>query len=210
MLAVPPWEPSLDTDGSVVYGLIYWLTTADEETLDGFEGFHLSKCGGRNPVEGERKWKPYLQGRCDYNKFYLKVGIERWIVPAPGSSVGAGGIDSSKIFDVNSPDVEFGGKVITALVYVDEMRTTPGRIKEEYVARLSRAALESIPYGMPESWFDANMKRHGVEWWKAGGVKNDRDYSKLFLVAPPKEEWEDLRARLLIEDIQKKEHKEGK
>lgn len=56
------------------------------------------------------------------------------------------------------------GKVVSALVYVDGLRTTEGRIREEYVFRMRRAFREAVERGVPRGWMEGVFgRRFGVE-----------------------------------------------
>ncbi|MCJ1411492.1 hypothetical protein MMC19_005582 [Ptychographa xylographoides] len=50
------------------------------------------------------------------------------------------------------------GRLVDALVYVDRLRTKGGRIKDEYVLRMSRAVREAATKGLPAQWMETVIR----------------------------------------------------
>lgn len=88
------------------------------------------------PVDEERlDW--YEGVPEDYTKEVLAV--EMW-----EAAHGEGSVSESSL--------EGAGRIVSALVYVDGLRTTEGTIKEEYVFRMRRAFREAVERGVPRGW----------------------------------------------------------
>lgn len=160
-------------DESLVWGLIYNLSAEDEARLDKFEGHDQGRnpLPALNPEPSEQLQKPYLQGNWDYNKHYLPVTVTKWLA-------------DPNLYGVIAPDwtaesYHSAPTSIRALVYVDEFRTTPGRINQEYIGRMNRAIRESIQLGLSQTWVDAIMRPYiplGVEVNDDGYVGTDKGY----------------------------------
>jgi ATP-dependent phosphoenolpyruvate carboxykinase len=80
--------------------------------------------------------RPSEQGAGDYNKWYVDVKVVKTLV---------------KDFDIEEEE--------RVLVYVDEMRTTVGEPKAEYVGRMNRGIRESMELGLPEKWVEEVMRK---------------------------------------------------
>lgn len=158
-------------DESTVWGLVYNLSADDEARLDKFEGHDESRnpFPEINPTLSLRQKIPYTQGNWDYNKHYLPVTVTKWLADPNGYGVKA----SNWAVEHGSPTS------VRVLVYVDELRTTPGRISWEYIGRMNRAIRESVELGLPQAWVDAVMRQYipsGVEVDHEGYVGNDNGY----------------------------------
>ncbi|KAF7506281.1 hypothetical protein GJ744_012089 [Endocarpon pusillum] len=171
-----------DDDDSVVWGLIYNLTAVSESILDGYEGHHTcrnpSPTPNPSPDADEVQRKPFLQGRWDYNKLYLPVRVTRWLQDPVNYGVGsirsyAPSPEATSTSDkADQAADESEGTEITALVYVDEIRTRPGPVKPEYVGRMNRAIRQSVELGIPKGWVERVMRR-----WIVDGVEvGERGY----------------------------------
>ncbi|RMZ81845.1 hypothetical protein DV738_g2097, partial [Chaetothyriales sp. CBS 135597] len=141
---------------STVYGILYAMHPADEAALDRYEG-HTPD---RNP-HPEPNYRPFLQGTWVYNKHYLRVHVVKWLVGNGDNGNGRRGVHVESRGQGGEDD-----DVVRALVYVDEVRTQPGRINTEYIGRMNRAIDESTALGLPVDWVDAVIRPHvqpGVE-----------------------------------------------
>ncbi|KAL6246321.1 hypothetical protein RBB50_006557 [Rhinocladiella similis] len=141
---------------NVVWGVLYNMHPTDEARLDMYEGHNEA----RNPTPrpntdpATKRIKSHLQDGWDYNKHYLPVTVTRWIRDPREY-----GLDIT-------PDVNHDGttsdrppSVVSALVYVDEFRTEPGRIVREYIGRMNRGIEESVALGVPSVWVERVMRR---------------------------------------------------
>lgn len=179
---------SADTDASTVWGVLYNLTPADEAALDRNEGWSEAKKGSVNPLVEQKKWKPFEQGRSTYNKFYLLVRVEKWLVPNPKETFGL-----RKAYHE--------GSGVRSLIYVDEIDTVQGRIRPAYIRRMGRAVRESIPLGIPERYIENVMSQHGID-------KNDPNSFTDDIAPgvdadpPPKANWEAIREQILVDEIE--------
>ncbi|ERF70814.1 hypothetical protein EPUS_02336 [Endocarpon pusillum Z07020] len=163
-----------DDDSSVVWGLIYNLTAGSESILDGYEGHHTYRnptpTPNPSPDAEEVRRKPFLQGTWDYNKLYLPVRVTKWLQDpvtygVVGSKSYAPEARSKSENADQAAEMETG---ITALVYVDELRTSPGPVKPEYVGRMNRAIRQSVELGIPRGWVERVMRRWIVEGVEVG------------------------------------------
>lgn len=131
----------------VVWGILYNLSAGDEELLDAHEGHSVYRNAFASPNPStdpaEKRRKPYLQGSWDYNKLYLPVRVTRWLQPHGRYKV---------------PQSELQTGKITALAYIDELRTNQSRPKPEYITRMNRAIRESIKLGLPADWVDKTLR----------------------------------------------------
>lgn len=154
VVALSPTEAA--DDSTTVWGILYNLSAEDEAKLDKFEGHNEERNPKPeiNPDPSQQQMRPYLQGEWDYNKHYLPMTVTKWLA------------DPNQ-FGVNAPEWEEQRPVsVRGLVYVDETRTKPGKITQEYIGRMNRAIRESIELGMPEEWVNKVMRQHipaGIE-----------------------------------------------
>ncbi|KAJ9653291.1 hypothetical protein H2198_007535 [Neophaeococcomyces mojaviensis] len=160
------------SNDNIVWGVLYNLSAEDETRLDIFEGHDT----GRNPQPqvnpdpSKQQEVPYLQGNWDYNKHYLPVTVTTWLVDPNTYGI--------EVPDW-SADKEQGPTSVRVLVYVDELRTKPGNINQEYIGRMNRAIRESVALGLPQDWVDAVMRRSipaGIEVDHEGYVGTERGY----------------------------------
>lgn len=169
VVSLPPNnQPS---HNNVVWGVVYNLSAEDEARLDMYEG-HDERRNPKprvNPDPSKQQEVPFLQGEWDYNKHYLPITVSRWLRdPAEY------GIKVETWKDEQTQPVS-----IRALVYVDELRTKPGKINEEYIGRMNRAIRHSVELGLPKDWVDAVMRRYippGVEVDHEGYIGTDQGY----------------------------------
>lgn len=189
VVALP--EANAATNENVVWGIVYNLSAEDEARLDMFEG-HDER---RNPAPrlnsdpSEQQRKPYLQGDWDYNKHYLPVTVTRWIADPSDYGVQAGDTVTAHHNAASS---------IRVLVYVDELRTKPGKINQEYIGRMNRAIRESVALGIPQKWIDTTMRKYipaGIEVDDEGYIGTDQGY----VAAEATETASDLKERVLRE-----------
>lgn len=132
-----------------VWGVLYYLDRTDEGVLDGFEGVDDEAPPGDNDGNGGGPGvdvRPRGQGDGDYNKWFVKAGIKRWIGDNTSTGNGDGDADADAEVDV--------------LVYVDEERIQMGPPKEEYIGRMNRGIRECIPLGVDEGWIGDVMRRY--------------------------------------------------
>lgn len=186
VVALP--ETNKATDENVVWGVVYNLSAEDEARLDMFEGHDdlRNPAPRMNPDPSEQQRKPYLQGGWDYNKHYLPVIVTKWIA-------------NPNDYGVGSPDwmtTHQGVASIRVLVYVDEQRTRPGRISQEYIGRMNRAIRESAELGISQHWIDSVMRKcipGGIEVNHEGYIGTDKGY----IEAEATETASDLKERVL-------------
>lgn len=193
VIPVRPARTSTDTDASSVWGLLYNLTPEDEATLDMYEGWsevggHAHERGPENPQQNEHYWKPYEQGKAEYNKMYLSVKIEKWLIPDPKATLG---IDES----------ELASSISRCLVYASEQHLIPGRIRQSYVRRMGRAARECISLGVPETWIINCFSQHGIDKNDPDSFHDDIRAGPMW-VEPPRQEWETIRRNFLQDEVQ--------
>lgn len=183
LIPMPPAPVHLDTDATTVWGIVYNLTPEDESTLDMYEGWSSQDKGSPNPIAACRSWKPFEQGNATYNKMYLPVKVEKWLVQDPKSALGI------------SED-EYDNNIIRSLVYVDEHSVLPGRIKPSYIRRMSRSARECIAMGVPERWVNNMFSQHGIDPNHKESfteeIRPDGDAQP-----PAKQQWESIRQQYL-------------
>ena len=164
-------------DDSVVWGLIYNLTPVSESILDGYEGHHPYRnpapTPNPSPDAEEVRRKPFSQGSWDYNKLYLPVRVTKWLQDPVNYGVGSRSyVPEARSKSEKADQAAEGETDITVLVYVDEIRTSPGPVKPEYVGRMNRAIRQSIELGIPRGWVERVMRR-----WIAEGVEvGERGY----------------------------------
>lgn len=146
IVSVPP--SFSDPVSTQVYGIIYNLSPRDETTLDEYEGHDPIRNPTPTPNPStslvERREKPFLQGGWDYNKLYVPVTVTKWLQDPRDY-----GLDASKLSPSGGGD---GQDVVTVSVYMDELRTEPGKIAFEYIGRMNRGIRESVALGVPEHW----------------------------------------------------------
>jgi len=152
---------------NVVWGILYNLAAEDEARLDIFEGHDEARNPQPeiNPDPSRQQEIPYLQGGWDYNKHYLPVTVMKWLVD-PSTY----GVTASQKQEATS---------IRALVYVDEFRTRPGKVNQEYIGRMNRGIRESTALGLPQDWVDAVMRKFipaGIEVDHQGYVGTEKGY----------------------------------
>ncbi|EHY59069.1 hypothetical protein HRR83_001662 [Exophiala dermatitidis] len=169
VVSLPPSNAA--SDDNTVWGVIYNLDPVDEARLDMYEGHNEARnpTPEINPDPETQHIKRYLQGGWDYNKQYLPVTVTKWL-------------RDPNEYGVSVPDWDGPGlhnTTIRALVYVDEFRTSPGKIAKEYIGRMNRAIDESVKLGLPQSWVDHVMRKFippGIYVDKDGYVGADEGY----------------------------------
>ena len=169
VVSLPPDTPA--SDASTVWGLLYNMSPADEAQLDLYEGHDDVRNPNPeiNPEPKQQIERPYLQGNWDYNKHYLPVTVTKWLR------------DPSE-YGVDVPGWEPGSQqrtTVRVLVYVDELRTEPGTINQEYIGRMNRGIRESVALGIPQSWVDAVLRKDipaGIEVSEDGYVGTKEGY----------------------------------
>ncbi len=127
--------------------------------------------------------KRFEQGGWDYNKHYLPMTVTKWLRdPAEyGVNVPGWSADSANCEVKGAVSVPTGAHntTIRALVYVDEFRTMPGKIVQEYIGRMNRGIEESVKLGLPQSWVDNVMRKFipsGIHVDDHGYVGTDEGY----------------------------------
>lgn len=163
-------ESSTSADATV-WGVLYNLSPADEETLDEYEGHdhYRNPLPTPNPIHADRARKPYEQGGWDYNKLYLPVTIPKWLVEP--ETFGLATAEAGEMRGSRNAQGEPNSMTVTALVYVDERRTAAGEISPEYIGRMNRAIDESVQLGLPGEWCEAAMRT-----WVVKGVYPGENY----------------------------------
>ncbi|KAK5938941.1 hypothetical protein PMZ80_009133 [Knufia obscura] len=156
---------------NTVWGLVYDLSAEDEARLDMFEGHDTTRNPSPelNPDPSRQQEVPYLQGSWDYNKHYLPMTVTKWLKDPNQYGVGVPGWSEGDNQQIS----------IRGLVYVDELRTQPGKINQEYIGRMNRAIRESVELGIPQTWVDAVMRQYipaGIEVDHEGYVGTDKGY----------------------------------
>jgi len=172
------------------WGVLYNLSAEDEARLDMFEGHddRRNPSPEVNPDPSKQQEVPYLQGEWDYNKHYLPLTVTKWLKDP--NQYGASVPDWSEGHDQQIS--------VRALVYVDEVRTQPGKINQEYIGRMNRAIRESVELGLPQGWVDAVMRKYiapGIEVDREGYVGTDEGYVE----AEATETASDLKERVVNE-----------
>jgi hypothetical protein len=158
VVALPP-SATPPKDETTVWGVLYNLDPVDESRLDLYEGHNQAR--NPEPVRNEdpktQVMKPYEQGNWDYNKHYLPVTVTKWLKDPSeyGINAGGGGVNS----EVETGAVGMANTVVRALVYVDELRTKPGKINDEYIGRMNRAIKDSVNLGIPHAWVENVMRK---------------------------------------------------
>lgn len=172
VVALPPSEAA--TDETTVWGVLYNMSPEDEARLDQYEGHNEARNPDPepNPDPDTQLIKSHLQGGWDYNKHYLPMTVTKWLRDPGEYGVSVPGWSTDE-----SPGS--GNVVVRALVYVDEFRTTPGKIMAEYIGRMNRGIEESVRLGLPQSWVDAVMRKYipgGIFVDEEGYVGTDEGY----------------------------------
>lgn len=185
------------THENTVWGIVYNLSAEDEARLDVYEGHDNIRNPQPqiNPEPSKQQEVPYLQGDWDYNKHYLPVTVTKWL-----HNPKEYGIEVQNWLDDHTQPVS-----VRALVYVDEIRTQPGKVNQEYIGRMNRAIRESVQLGIPQSWIDAVMRNYipaGIEVDHDGYVGTEKGYVE----AEATETASDLKERVLREMQQKQSH----
>lgn len=163
----------VSTHQSTTWGVLYNLAPEDEARLDLYEGHDNNRnpTPELNPDPSRQQEVPYLQGNWDYNKHYLPMTVTKWLR------------DPSE-YGLNVPDWKESGSglqhtSVRGLVYVDEQRTQPGKVLQEYIGRMNRAIREGIALGLPHDWIEAVMRKSipaGIEVDDEGYVGTDEGY----------------------------------
>ncbi|EXJ66751.1 uncharacterized protein A1O5_09946 [Cladophialophora psammophila CBS 110553] len=178
VVALP--ESNSAADHNTVWGVLYNMHPVDEARLDMYEGHNEA----RNPTpevnqDPETQMvKRYLQGGWDYNKHYLPVTVTRWLKDPGEYGISASNPSSHIINGAYGPTGSHN-TTIRALVYVDEFRTTPGEIVQEYIGRMNRGIEESVKLGVPHSWVNNIMRKfipEGIYVDEEGYVGTDEGY----------------------------------
>ncbi|KAJ9606657.1 hypothetical protein H2200_008665 [Cladophialophora chaetospira] len=165
VVALP--ESNAARDENTVWGVLYNMHPVDEVRLDMYEGHNEAR--NPNPVANSdpqtQQIKRFEQGGWDYNKHYLPVTVTKWLrdpkeygIDVPGWS-GAEPAQGEVNGEVHVPTGSHN-TTVRALVYVDEFRTTPGVIVDEYIGRMNRGIEESVKLGLPQSWVDSVMRKY--------------------------------------------------
>lgn len=131
-----------------VWGVLYRMDARDEGLLDGYEGVdvHAGSAGGGEVGVDVR---PREQGLGDYNKWYCRARVVRWLV-------GDGeGVQGDGHVDIDAEDAE----EVDVLVYVDENRVVLGPPRVEYIGRMNRAIKECVELGVDEGWIEGVVRR---------------------------------------------------
>jgi hypothetical protein len=138
---------------SEVWGILYNLQPADEQQLDLYEGHNMERNPSPqiNPDPQTQFEKPYLQGAWDYNKHYLRVSVVKWLQDPTAYGVNVPN------WTMDTYHATYQGTV-RALVYVDELRTEPGQINQEYIGRMNRGIRESVARGLDHDWVREVMR----------------------------------------------------
>lgn len=169
---VPLPKASAPSPINTVWGVLYNLSFEDEARLDRYEGHNDSRnpTPQINPDAQTQRQKPYLQGDWDYNKHYLPLTVTKWMQDPR---------DFGITFSNWSPHAVNQETSIRALVYVDELRTKPGKINQEYIGRMNRAIRESVKMGIPQDWVDQVLRKYipmGIEVDASGYIGTDQGY----------------------------------
>lgn len=169
---VPLPESDESTPKNTVWGVLYNLTMEDEAQLDRYEGHNESRNPKPqiNPDPQTQRQRPYLQGGWDYNKHYLPLTVVRWLQNPQDFGIS---------FPDWSPRAVNQETSIRALVYVDELRTKPGKINKEYIGRMNRAIREGVDLGIPQEWVDEVLREYipaGIEVDAKGYIGTDKGY----------------------------------
>lgn len=118
--------------------------------MDGFEGVDDEAPPGDGGKGPGIEIRPRGQGDGDYNKWFVRAGIKRWINTSTTATGNAGDGDADADADAE----------VDVLVYVDEERIQMGPPKEEYIGRMNRGIRECIPLGVDEGWIGDVMRRY--------------------------------------------------
>ena len=169
-ISEPNSESSTSADATV-WGVLYNLSPADETTLDKYEGHnhYRNPHPTPNPIPSDRPRKPYEQGGWDYNKLYLSVTVTKWLVEP--KTFGLATVEAGEMHGNRNAGEEPNSTIVTALIYVDELRTLSGKISPEYIGRMNRAIDESVKLGLPGEWCEGAMRT-----WVMKGVYPGDNY----------------------------------
>lgn len=170
VVSLPSDTPASDT--TTVWGLLYNMSAEDEARLDLYEGHDNIRNPNPeiNPDPQQQIERPYLQGNWDYNKHYLPVTVTKWLANPNDYGISIPNLD---------PASPHQPSIVRVLVYVDEHRTTPGPINQEYIGRMNRGIRESVALGIPQRWVDAVLRKDietGVEVDEDGYVGTAEGY----------------------------------
>lgn len=183
VVALP--ESNAARDENTVWGVLYNMHPKDEVRLDMYEGHNEAR--NPHPVLNNdpqtQQIKRFEQGRWDYNKHYLPITVTKWLRDPNEYGVDVPGWNAKSAKDeVNGGEQVPAGShntTVRALVYVDEFRTTPGKIVHEYIGRMNRGIEESVKLGLPQSWVDAVMRKFipsGIQVDDHGYVGTEEGY----------------------------------
>jgi hypothetical protein len=149
------------SDNNTVWGVLYNMHPVDEARLDLYEGHNEAR--NPNPVRNKdpqtQMIKRFEQGGWDYNKHYLPITVTKWLRDPREYGVDVPGWDAQPLSGEVSSPAGAHNTTVRALVYVDEFRTTPGEIVQEYIGRMNRGIEESVSLGLPQSWVDNVMRK---------------------------------------------------
>ncbi|KIX95483.1 uncharacterized protein Z520_08603 [Fonsecaea multimorphosa CBS 102226] len=182
VVALP--ESNAASDHNTVWGVVYNMHPVDEARLDMYEGHNEARNPKPeiNPDPETQVVKQYLQGGWDYNKHYLPITVTKWLKDPAEYGISMSSSSNSSSSDmVNGADTmgSYPPTTIRALVYVDEFRTTPGKIVQEYIGRMNRGIDESVKLGLPHNWVKNIMRRfipEGIYVDEEGYVGTDEGY----------------------------------
>lgn len=149
VVSLPADTPA--SDETTVWGLLYNISAEDEARLDLYEGHDQWRNPEPeiNPDPQQQIERPYLQGNWDYNKHYLPVTVTKWLQDPRGYGIDVPGWRP----ETQQPTT------VRVLVYVDELRTQPGAINQEYIGRMNRGIRESVALGLPQRWVNAVLRK---------------------------------------------------
>ncbi|OAL35090.1 hypothetical protein AYO20_05567 [Fonsecaea nubica] len=173
---------SSDDDENTVWGVLYNMDPADEARLDMYEGHNHARNPHPtiNPDPETQMVKRYLQDGWDYNKHYLPMTVTKWLKDPAELGIDVPPSSSPPPTNMtNGVTKSHNETTVRALVYVDEFRTTPGKIVQEYIGRMNRAIDESVQLGIPQRWVDTVMRKFippGIYVDEEGYVGTDEGY----------------------------------
>ncbi|KIW32285.1 uncharacterized protein PV07_03843 [Cladophialophora immunda] len=184
VVALP--ESNAASDHNTVWGVLYNMHPVDEARLDMYEGHNEARnpIPEINPDPETQIIKRHLQGGWDYNKHYLPITVTKWLRDPTeyGISVSNSFLSSSHMVNGTAHEHTLASHpptTIRALVYVDEFRTTPGKIVQEYIGRMNRGIDESVQLGVPHGWVNNIMRTfipEGIYVDEEGYVGTDEGY----------------------------------
>ncbi|OCT51468.1 hypothetical protein CLCR_08968 [Cladophialophora carrionii] len=159
VVALP--QSNAATDANTVWGVLYNMHPVDEARLDLYEGHNEAR--NPNPVRNNdpqtQMIKRFEQGGWDYNKHYLPITVTKWLRDPREYGIDVPGWGAQSVDGKASSPAGARNTTVRALVYVDEYRTTPGKIVHEYIGRMNRGIEESVRLGLPQSWVDNVMRK---------------------------------------------------